>query len=165
MNQQTILCIDDSKDDVVLFQNAHRKAQATFQIQSVEDGQKAIDYISGLNDYSDRQRYPIPDLILLDLKMPRKNGFEVLSFLRRQTEASKNLKCLIFTSSQNESDIRRSYELGANWYIMKPVDYFDLVAVVKAVEQLLTSKNDEEVRKLPNYRPSPPNGTPKKTLL
>src|SRR3954469_24629724 len=112
----TVLCVDDSTDDTLLLQHACRRAGVKFALQAVDDGEKAIEYLAGAENFSDRATYPVPRLVLLDLKMPSKTGFEVLEWLRLRPEY-KSLQVAVFTSSQHESDIHEAYRKGANCFL------------------------------------------------
>jgi DNA-binding response OmpR family regulator len=101
-------------------------------MQVIQDGDAAIDYLDGVNDYADRDRYPFPVLILLDLKLPRRSGLEVLGWLRQQPEL-KRLPVIILTSSQENTDVNRAYDLGANSYLVKPLGLNALVEVVTTI--------------------------------
>lgn len=127
-----ILLVEDNPKDVLLIQRACRKANLDNPLQVVEDGEAAIGYLSGKQPYSDRDRYPLPVLILLDLKLPRKSGTEVLAWLRQQPEL-KRLPVVVLTSSKEYADINRVYDLGANAYIAKPVAFDNLVEIVKTL--------------------------------
>lgn len=118
-NDCPILLAEDDPNDVFFFKRAVREAEVQSQLFVVGDGQEAIDYLSGNHQFSDRTQYPLPCLILLDLKMPRKNGMEVLRWLR--TEASVPIiPVIIFSSSGQPEDIERAYRLGANAFVVKP---------------------------------------------
>src|SRR4051812_25256186 len=118
----TVLHIDDDPNDVMLFEHACRKAGIDFNLQSVQDGDEAINYLGGTSRFSDRTQHPFPQLVLLDLKMPRVNGFDVLTWLRAREEYKK-LPVVVLTSSNHESDVKRAYNLGANSYLVKPVGF------------------------------------------
>jgi CheY-like chemotaxis protein len=96
----------------------------------------AIEYLSGEGNFANRKLHPLPSLVLLDLKMPRKSGFEVLSWIRNHPKLKRTL-IFIFTSSRHQEDIDRAYELGANAFLVKPVGFERLVEELKAVEQWL----------------------------
>jgi len=101
-------------------------------LQIVRDGQEAIDYLSGAGKFADRQKFPLPYLILLDLKMPRKTGIDVLEWLHEQPE----LRCLpvvVFSSSAHRKDIARAYELGANGFVVKPARMIKRAELAKAM--------------------------------
>ncbi len=132
MEHDTILLVEDNPRDVLLIQRAFRKANVTIPIQIVEDGEVAVRYLSGEEPYSDRDRYPLPMLILLDLKLPRKSGTEVLEWLRQQPKL-KRLPVVVLTSSREYTDINQVYDLGANAYMVKPVAFDNLVEIVKTL--------------------------------
>lgn len=128
----TILHVEDDANDVLLVQRALRKAAAATRIFSVNDGDQAIAYLSGQPPFASREQYPLPNLVLLDLKMPRKSGLEVLQWLRERKEF-RRVVVAIFTSSKHDQDISRAYELGANSYLVKPVGFDSLSETIKCV--------------------------------
>ncbi len=130
--QPIALYVDDDPNDAVLLREACRKAKLNLSIEALTDGDQAIAYLSGEGKFAARDRYPWPVLMLLDLKMPRKNGFEVLTWIRSQ-RGLKRLPVIILTSSRHEDDIQRAYDLGANSYLVKPVGFEALVELVKTV--------------------------------
>jgi CheY-like chemotaxis protein len=118
MNTQSIfLLVEDNEDDVFFMQRAFQQAGVHNPLHVVRNGEEAIEYLSGQNDYSDRERYPLPDLIFLDLKMPGVNGFEVLKWMREQ---SLKLPVAVLTSSPEEIDRQLAFDLGAECYLLKP---------------------------------------------
>lgn len=125
----TILLVEDDPNDVLLIQRAFRKTKVNYTLQVLEDGEKAIDYLAGVGTYEDRDRYPIPVLLLLDLKLPRKSGHEVLAWLKQHQEL-KRLPVVVLTSSKESQDINQVYDLGANSYLVKPVAFDDLQQLV-----------------------------------
>ncbi len=128
----TILLVEDNSQDVILMQRAFRKAAITKPFQVVNDGEAAVLYLSGQGPYTDRSQYPLPVLVLLDLKLPRKSGAEVLLWLRQQPEL-KRLPVVVLTSSKEYADVNRVYDLGANAYMVKPVAFDGLVEIVKTL--------------------------------
>ncbi|KAB8317634.1 response regulator [Tolypothrix campylonemoides VB511288] len=129
----TILLVEDDPNDILLTQRAFRKANLTNAVlQIVTDGDTAVAYLSGVGEYADRDRYPLPVVVLLDLKLPRRSGHEILAWLRQQPEL-KRLLVVILTSSNHRSDINQAYDLGANSYLLKPVGLTALVEVVQAL--------------------------------
>ncbi|GAB4213240.1 MAG: response regulator [Roseiflexaceae bacterium] len=116
----TLLLVEDNPHDVVLFRRALSKLQLAFALQVVGDGDAAVRYLGGEAGYADRQTYPLPVAILLDLKLPRRDGFEVLQWIRRQP-GIRRLPVVVFTSSQTSFDIDRAYDLGASSYLVKPI--------------------------------------------
>lgn len=131
-----ILNVDDSLDDVLLLKRACEKAGAHFGLQFAEDGEFAIDYMLGRGQFEDRSQHPLPAFILLDLKMPRKNGFEFLEWLKAN-ETFRNIPVAIFTSSTHEEDIQRAVKTGADCYLEKPLNYKALVALIDRVDEVL----------------------------
>jgi CheY-like chemotaxis protein len=141
MSHPVILHVEDDPNDVLLFQRAFRKANLAVNIQSVTDGDKAVAYLSGMEGFADREKFPLPELILLDLKMPRKSGLEVLAWIRGH-EKFRRLLVVIFTSSKHDEDINRAYDLGANSYLVKPVGFDMLVDLAKLLHQYWLTMNE-----------------------
>ncbi len=132
MEHEIILLVEDNPTDVLLIQRAFRKANLSVPLQVVGDGEAAVQYLSGQEPYSDRSCYPLPLLILLDLKLPRKSGTEVLAWLQQQP-VLKRLPVVVLTSSREYADINNVYDLGANAYMVKPVAFDNLVDIVKTL--------------------------------
>ena len=133
MSKGTILLAEDDPNDVILFQRAMERASLSADsLKAVGDGEKAISYLSGQGIYADRDLYPLPALLLLDLKMPRKSGLEVLSWIRKQPQL-RYLIVVFFTSSNSSEDIRLAYEAGANSYLVKPVEFTEMVEMIRNV--------------------------------
>jgi len=129
----TILLAEDDPDDVLLTQIALRKARLANPLQVVRDGEEAIAYLTGAGLYADRSRYPIPMMLLLDLKMPKVTGFEVLDWLRKQPILSR-LPVAVMSSSEHDPHIARAYELGADSYLIKPPDAEALLGLVQRLQ-------------------------------
>ena len=132
-NQSPILHVEDREEDVFLMNYAFKRADIKLPVHVAEDGQKAIDYLAGAGQFADRERYPIPCLVLLDLQLPFKTGLEVLSWLRQQPSL-KSLIVIVLTSSIFEGDVRRAYELGANAFLVKPSSAEELVRMCRALK-------------------------------
>jgi len=132
----TILHVEDDPNDTLLFQHACRKAGIVFDLQAVSDGDQAMAYLRGMNNFSDRSKYPLPQLILLDLKMPRVSGFDVLTWLQSQ-DGLKQVPVIVLTSSNHDADVKRAYALGAKSYLVKPVGFEALVELVKTLPEFL----------------------------
>lgn len=130
-NRHTILLAEDNDDDVLIMQSTFRKAAVPNPLQIVGDGDQAISYLKGEAPYSNRQEYPLPVVILLDLNMPRKNGFEVLTWIREESNLRRTT-VHILTASSRAVDVQRAFDLGANSYIIKPSKVDALVELVKA---------------------------------
>lgn len=134
MNEASaILLVEDNPDDVELIQYAFTKACVRNPLVVVTDGDEAVNYVSGTQAYADRTRHPQPALILLDLKLPRRSGLEVLDFIRQQ-EATQHTPVVVLTSSNQREDIARAYEGGANSYLVKPVTRDGLLEMVKSID-------------------------------
>ena len=118
-NQHSVLLVENNQDDILLTQRAFQKAKFTAELAVVEDGDLAIHYLNGYGQYSDRARYPLPTLLLLDLKLPRRSGFEVIEWIRADTRMQR-LPVVILSSSNQKRDINLAYKLGGNSYIVKP---------------------------------------------
>jgi CheY-like chemotaxis protein len=144
-NPFTILHVEDDQNDILLLQRAVRKTGSNANIQAVSDGDKAVAYLSGANSYSDREKFPAPQLVLLDLKMPRKSGLEVLKWIREQP-ALKRLVVIVFTSSKHDEDINQAYELGANSYLVKPVGFESLMEMMKSIKSYWGDLNQMPTR-------------------
>lgn len=129
-----ILLAEDDENDVLLVQRALRKAGVPNPIQVVGDGQQAIDYLMATGIFSDRTVYPFPSCIITDLKMPKKNGFDILAWLNEHPEC-KVIPTIVLTSSSQVDDIRRAYSLGANCYFVKPNGSDDLQRLISTVFQ------------------------------
>ena len=114
-----ILLAKDNEDYALLFQYALRAARIQANLLIVRDGKEAVDYLAGAEPYADRTKHPFPKLVLLDLKMPRMDGFEVLCAVRQRLGFTR-LPVIVLTHSNNPADIRRAYELGATSYFQKP---------------------------------------------
>ena len=131
-NAYPILLVEDSPDDALLIQRAFRKANLANSVQLVRDGEEAVAYLKGEPPFSDRNEFPLPVLMLLDLKLPRRSGLEVLEWVR-QDSTLKRLPVVVLTSSRESVDINRAYDLGVNSYLTKPVGFDALLEMVKSV--------------------------------
>ena len=130
---QTILIVEDNSVDILLIQRAFRQADLShISLQIVRDGDAAVLYLSGEGEYSDREGYPLPILMLLDLKLPRRSGHEVLEWLRQQPDL-KRLPVIMLTSSREAIDVNQSYDLGVNSYLVKPVGLTALVEMLRTL--------------------------------
>ena len=129
-NDGTILLAEDSPDDVLLIRMAFKRAGFLNPMHVVTDGEKAIQYLKGEGIYADREQYPVPQILLLDLKMPRMNGFDVLAWIRQRPEW-KCLPVIVITTSFYGPDIEQAYESGANSFLTKPAQFDEFVATVK----------------------------------
>ncbi len=130
----TILLVEDEENDVVFMEMALEKSGLASAFQVAEDGEEAIDYLSGKGEFADRARFPIPALVFLDLKLPRVMGMDVLKWIRDQPELD-TMVVIMLTSSQQGTDIRRACSLGANSYLVKPSNPAALNQIVDLVKR------------------------------
>jgi CheY-like chemotaxis protein len=114
-----ILLVEDNEDDVFLLENALTMAEVKSRLQVVRDGQEALHYLSGTAQFADRQRFPFPSLILLDLKLPYRSGLDILAWMRQETNLPSTI-VVVLTSSDEPADLKSAYGLGANTYLVKP---------------------------------------------
>ena len=129
---KSFLVAEDDENDVFFLQRAFKQAKIENPLNVVRDGQEAIEYLSGEGKFSDRNLYPLPNLFILDLKMPRKTGLDVLGWLQEQPE----LRCvpvLVLSSSAHRTDIEKAYELGANAFVVKPASLEKRVELAKLI--------------------------------
>jgi len=129
----TLMLVEDDSNDVALFQRAFAKSGLVNPVRVIRDGEEAVRYLQGSGPYADRVLYPLPSLILLDLKMPRKSGLEVMSWMLEQPEPIRGVPVVMLTSSEERSDIRQAYALGARSYLVKPVAPKDLLDMLKSI--------------------------------
>lgn len=136
MNQDKyipILLVEDNYNDVLLIKRAFRKADIKPPMSLVCDGEEAIAYLSRQGKYTNLETYPVPLLVLLDLKLPRRSGLEVLEWIR-QNPKLKRLLVVVLTSSAENSDLERAYDLGVNSYLVKPVRFEDFVSLIELID-------------------------------
>ena len=132
-DEAAILLVEDRQDDILLVRRAFRKAGVPNPIEAVNDGEEAMAYLLGIGQYADRARFPFPTLVLLDLKMMKMNGFETLRWIR-SLPAFKSLRVIVLTSSEDIFDVNKAYELGANSFLVKPVDFEHFVQISQALK-------------------------------
>jgi CheY-like chemotaxis protein len=130
-----VLLAEDEEDDVFLMRRAFSVAELSNPLVTVSDGQEAIWYLAGEGNYADRTQHPEPCLMLLDLKMPKVNGFEVLEWLQRQPRLRDNLPVIVLSSSEQEVDVRRAFELGAHDYFVKAPSFERLLELVEKIKE------------------------------
>jgi CheY-like chemotaxis protein len=128
---RAILLVEDNEDDLFLMTRALRSARIINPVLVAETGQEAMDYLGGAGKFADRDSYPIPAAVFIDLKLPFVFGHEVLAWIRRQKEF-ESLVVIVLTSSNEASDLNRCYSLGANSYLVKPPTAEQLEALAKA---------------------------------
>lgn len=135
-----ILLVEDNEMDVELTLGAFREGRLSNAITVARDGQEALDYVFAQGQYADRRAHPLPNLILLDLKMPKIDGYEVLRRIKSAPEV-KRIPVVILTSSKEEGDRALGYDNGANSYLVKPVSFDGFLKVVREIENYWLSLN------------------------
>src|ERR1044071_4544389 len=130
----TILLAEDREDDILLLQRAFKEGGVRYPLNIVRDGEEAISYLSGLGRYSNRERYPLPVLLLLDLSLPGTDGFEVLRWIRSRPDL-KDLPVVVLTQSDRIRDVNQAYRLGASSFIVKTEDFQDAVAFAQSMSE------------------------------
>jgi len=131
----TVLYVEDNTDDFALLELAARKCGTPFCLQRAADGEEAIAYLNGASAYGDREVHPFPDLVLLDLKMPRLDGFEVLQWIR-DNPVTRAVPVVVLAGSRYRADIRRALELGAQSYAAKPGTLAELEVLVDQIAKV-----------------------------
>jgi CheY-like chemotaxis protein len=134
MKSKCVLVAEDDENDVLFLQRAFRQAEITTPLQVTRDGQDAIDYLAGSGRYTDREQFPLPCLVMLDLKMPRKNGMETLAWIRGQ-EALEAMPVIIFSSSLHPEEIDKAYRLGASAFLTKPSGVKERLELAKRIKR------------------------------
>jgi CheY-like chemotaxis protein len=133
LSTDLVLVAEDNPDDALLLRRALEKAGIRAHVKVLADGEELLLYLQGREAYSNRNLYPLPSLIILDLKMPRKTGLEVLEWLNSNREISV-VPTIVLSASNLEKDVRTAYHLGANTYFVKPSTFDELVETMKAVD-------------------------------
>lgn len=135
MQERALILIAEDEDDyVLLLRHAFSKAEIKNPLYFVSTGKELLAYLKGDNKYADRDEYPLPGLLLLDLKLPGYNGFEVLTWVRYRP-GLQGLRILVLTSSNQLEDVNEAYRLGANSFLVKPHDFVDLVRLTKLIQE------------------------------
>lgn len=134
VQQNCILLVDDEPSNVLLIRRAIAKMKCCIRLQTVEDGEQAVNYLKEMVNQIPLKPHPLPDLVLTDIKMPRMNGMELLAWIKQQPELM-NLPVIVLSSSGELDDIHQATELGASSYIVRPGSFSELV---EAMQQILT---------------------------
>jgi CheY-like chemotaxis protein len=129
-----VLFIEDTQDDRILLRAAFQHAKVPVPLQVCYSAEEAIDYLEGKGSYADRTQYPLPTLILVDLKLDGMGGLEFIAYMRKHPDpALRNLRMVVLSGSEFDRDIQAAYQLGANSYLAKPADLDDLVEMAQAL--------------------------------
>jgi CheY-like chemotaxis protein len=129
-----ILLVEDDVNDVLLIRRALQQTKLLNPVHVAGDGDQAVEYLMRSGSFGDARRCPRPALMLLDLKLPRKGGLELIAWVRSQDTPLRRLPIVVLTSSKESQDVSTAYELGANSYLVKPVDFNGLLRIVQALE-------------------------------
>ncbi len=133
----TILLAEDEENDIFMMRRAVKKMNNPVFLQATKDGEEAIEYLSGKNQYADRTLYPLPSLIILDIKMPRKNGFDVMEWIKADGSFI-HVPIVVISSSKVQNDVEKAHRLGAREYLVKPVGFEQLQRFFGSTEDLRT---------------------------
>jgi CheY-like chemotaxis protein len=147
-NDPTILLVDDSDNDLLLMSLAFEKASFPGVLRIVHDGEEAIAYLEGRHPYSDRVRDPLPTLVLLDLNMPKKSGFDVLEWVRAHPTL-RRLPIMVLTASMVSGDVERAFDLGANSFLVKPTRIEDLIVMIRSLREWLNFNHFPRLAEVP----------------
>jgi CheY-like chemotaxis protein len=134
-----VLLVEDSADDITIIRRAFQRARIPNPLYVVKDGEAALAYLSGKGKYAVRDEYPLPALVLLDLKLPGMDGFEVLTWIR-QTPGLHTLRVVVLTSSDSIRDVNAAYELGANSFMVKEMDFQNSVELARLIKDFWLAK-------------------------
>jgi CheY-like chemotaxis protein len=121
MKANVLLLAEDLEDDVFLFERALQRRKISCVVRVASNGKQALEYLSGKAEFADRTAFPLPALVVMDIKMPEMDGLEALKLIRQDEKLSR-MPVVIFTSSKREEDVELAYQLGANAYVVKPSD-------------------------------------------
>ena len=136
---KTVLYVDDNRDDLFLLQSACRIASVSFRLELAPGGVEAIDYLNGSGSFADRVGHPLPDFILLDLKMPLKDGFQVLQWIRRHA-ATRDIAVALYSSSVVSEDVLKGYLHGSTYFIPKFSELSRLIEFIQVLDKCLSSE-------------------------
>lgn len=151
--QPFILIAEDIENDVLMLRRAFLQAGLNVALQVVPNGEECINYLAGKGQYANRQEFPLPDLLLLDLKMPGVNGFEVLKWIRAQPSLA-SLRVVVLTTSERIRDINQAYTLGANSFLTKPLDFTDFRNTIDAIYKFWIERSKQpQVERPPVQNP------------
>ncbi|HYG24121.1 MAG TPA: response regulator [Verrucomicrobiae bacterium] len=134
MTPAPILLVEDDENDIFFFTRAVQLTATDRPLQVVKDGMQAMEYLGGKGNFADRQKYPFPGVVILDLNLPRKPGLEVLKWIRQHTEWS-GIPVVVLTSSSSDLDVTVAYRLGANSYFVKPTDPDALTDLLRVFQE------------------------------
>jgi CheY-like chemotaxis protein len=149
----TILLVEDNPGDRLLMQMALEKARINHSLQTVSDGEEAIDYLSGSGNFTDRARFPLPRLVLLDLNMPKRGGFDVLAWIAARGQSTA-ISVVVVSASEASEDLVKAYDLGARSFLVKPATIDELIDLVSPLETYLREPGGSTLFRPPNNDPA-----------
>jgi two-component system response regulator len=149
---RTVLLVENNPDDADLAQLAFEKQGIRHSLVVVSDGREAMNYLMGKGQYAERQRFPMPELVLLDLGMPGVSGFEILKMMRREAQL-KDLPVTVFSGSDYLNDVNRAYLFGANSFLAKPIEFVKFAAAIKEAVEFWVDR--ESLGRTPVYLQMP----------
>ena len=140
--RMNILVVEDEKADAILIKRALNKCPVANQVSVVVDGEQALHYIQGIGEYADRNQHPLPNLALLDLKLPKVSGLEVLRQLKNM-KILKRIPVVILSSSNQQSDIKEAYDRGANSYFVKKIQFSQFLTMAEQITRYWLEYNQQ----------------------
>lgn len=155
-DRSVILLVEDQENDVLLIRKAFEKGQILNPLFVVRSGEEAMSYLAGEGKYRNREEYPLPDLMLLDIKMPGSDGFDVLRWVRAQSGFS-SLLVVMLTSSDRVYDVNQAYKLGANSFLVKPLDFENYIQTCHVLKQYWLNMNKRPETTRTSDTPNPAN--------
>jgi CheY-like chemotaxis protein len=150
-----LLLVEDNEADILFFKRALSRTKSPAPLEVVVNGVEAVQHLSGAGAYGDRSVHPLPSIVLLDLKLPRMSGLEVLEWMKTHP-GLREVRTVVLTSSSEESDIRRAYALGALCYVVKPVESVLLHEVVAAIAAAWADPGGSALSELARHAASVP---------
>jgi CheY-like chemotaxis protein len=152
--QRAILLIEDDSSDALLIRRALEKTGLDFRLSRLKHGDEAVDYLAGTAPFDDRDAHPLPDVILLDIKLPRRSGLEVLEWIRAQATDLSRIPVVMLTASRHTVDINRAYDLRANGFLTKPETAHQLQEMLADFKKYWLRWNEQpQVQADPSPRP------------
>jgi CheY-like chemotaxis protein len=142
MSEGPVLLVEDDVSDFRLIQRAFAKIKPTIPMLRLTHGDEAVAYLAGDAPYENRSLHPIPCIVLLDIKLPRRSGFEVLEWIRTQESELKRIPIIMLTSSKHQLDVNKAYDLGVNSYLVKPSNNSELEQLVSSFRNYWIELNE-----------------------